>query len=193
MAGNCVADGRSVVSKVSAVMGAFAPVIEDLSGVTGSDVRLGLLDRCRVAYIEKVPGCRPSSPFTAAATLPAHATALGKALLAFSTPDVVDKVIGQGLTRYTAATITTACRLVHALTTTRRRGLAFERGELAKGYLAAATPIFGPRGEIVGALAPGPPSAALSAVEHHRRETRQGPSSASLMDHIDRRTAQPTR
>jgi DNA-binding IclR family transcriptional regulator len=93
-------------------------------------------------------------PFpTARSACPAHATALGKALLAFSTPDVVDKVIGQGLTRYTAATITTACQLVHSLTTTRRRGLAFERGELAKGYLAAATPIFGPRGEIVGALA----------------------------------------
>jgi DNA-binding IclR family transcriptional regulator len=45
-----------------------------------------VLDGAQVAYIEKVPGNLPVSLFSAAARLPAHATALGKALLAFSCP-----------------------------------------------------------------------------------------------------------
>ena len=42
--------------------------------------------RLDVAYIEKHPGPRPATAFTPAATLPAHPTALGRALLAFSPP-----------------------------------------------------------------------------------------------------------
>lgn len=298
MAGNCVQDGSSVVSKVSAILGAFAfdrrlritdiagwtglplstvhrlvrelvaagilrrgddalydmnnlfmpnaspryldrpsdiramaaPVLEDLGAVTGNDVRLGVLDRCRVAYIEKVPGCRPISTFTEASTLPAHATALGKALLAFSKPDVVDKVISQGLTRYTPATITSVRRLFHILATTRRRGLAFERGELAKDYLAVAAPIFGRMDKIVGALAvrihegtiempvvlPALTVAARTLsrdlaqlsrprIRDHRPQPyrrsnmaaigreNEGATVESLLDHIERRMAQPMR
>ena len=78
-------------------------VLEDLSAATKSRVRLGVLHELEVAYIEKQPGPRPATGFTPAATLPAHPTALGRALLAFSPARTVEMTIMRGLRPYTAA------------------------------------------------------------------------------------------
>src|SRR5689334_12536943 len=57
-------------------------VLDDLAAATRSRARLGVLAGLDVAYIEKQPGHRPVSTFCPAATLPAHPTAVGCALLA---------------------------------------------------------------------------------------------------------------
>ena len=76
-------------------------VLEDLSAATKSRARLGVLQELDVAYIEKQPGPRPATAFTPAATLPAHPTALGRALLAFSPARTVEMTIMRGLRPYT--------------------------------------------------------------------------------------------
>jgi DNA-binding IclR family transcriptional regulator len=129
-----------------------APVVEDLSRLIHSDVRLGLLDGLRVRYAEKAFGCQPFSAFSDAATLPAHATALGKALLAFSSPETVENVVRYGLRSYTSATITTAARLRHALKVAKLRGMAIARRELLPEHSAVAVPVFSSGGEAVAAL-----------------------------------------
>lgn len=129
-----------------------APVVEDLSGVTHSDVRLGVIEGLRVAYVEKTHGCQPLSVFSEAATLPVHATALGKALLAFSPPEMVGHVVRHGLRSYTAATVATAAGLRHCLKETRLRGVAVASGELLPEHSAVAVPVFGAGGEVVAAL-----------------------------------------
>jgi IclR family acetate operon transcriptional repressor len=125
------------------------PTVDDLSSVTARDVRLGVLDELRVRYVEKTYGGRPLS---AAATLPAHATALGQVLLAYSKADVVGRVVASGLRRYTSTTVTTAARLDHALRTVRLRGVAVVSGELTPGHAAVAAPVFDDSGEIAAAL-----------------------------------------
>jgi hypothetical protein len=55
-----------------------------------------VLDRLKVAHMEKQPGRRPVSGFTPVATLPAHPTALGRALPAFC-PFAVEMTIRRGL------------------------------------------------------------------------------------------------
>jgi DNA-binding IclR family transcriptional regulator len=139
-------------SQLSDLRAAAAPVVQDLSAVTRSDVRFGLLDGLRVLYVEKVHGGQPLTAFTAAATLPAHATALGKALLAFSAAPVVDQVIGQGLRRYTSSTSATAARLRHELKVARLRGMVTSYGELRPDHCAVAVPVFGCGGEVLAAL-----------------------------------------
>ena len=129
-----------------------APAVLDLSAATKSDVRLGVLDGVGVRYVEKAYGGLPLSEFSAAATLPAHATALGKALLAFSPPETVDHVVRHGLRSYTSSTVATAARFRHALKVTRLRGVAVSSGELVPGHCAVAVPIFGPSGEVTAAL-----------------------------------------
>jgi DNA-binding IclR family transcriptional regulator len=126
-------------------------VVTDLCEVTRRRARLGILRGGQVAYIEKRVGVDPATPFCPGATLPAHATALGKALLAFSARETVASV-QQRLTAYTAHTVTTPDQLHRALHTIRLTRTAVACDELAMGDCAIAAPVFGCRGSVVAAL-----------------------------------------
>jgi DNA-binding IclR family transcriptional regulator len=94
----------------------------------------------------------PLSAFSPAATLPAHATAIGQVLLAFSPAAVVRQVMDHGLTRYTPSTTTSAVALDRALTAIRLRGIAVVSGQLSPDFAAVAAPVFGSDREVVAAL-----------------------------------------
>jgi DNA-binding IclR family transcriptional regulator len=128
------------------------PVMEELHRVTGAPVRMGIMDGLAVSYVEKSAAYRPVSWFSPAARLPAHATALGKALLAFSPSAVVDAVVAAGLTRFTPATITRPERLRWVLRTVRSTHIALCDGELDRARRAVALPALGAGGSIVAAL-----------------------------------------
>ena len=119
---------------------------------TRSRARLGVLAGPEVAYLEKQPGPRPVSSFSPAATLPAHATALGRALLAFSDAEVVDAVLTRGLRAYTPHTVTSPDRFRRALAVTRLTRVAVTRWELEQGVSGVAMPVFGPGGDVVAAI-----------------------------------------
>jgi DNA-binding IclR family transcriptional regulator len=127
-------------------------VMEDLSAAARMTVRLGVLEDADVAFVQKVPDHRPVSAFCGAATMPAHATALGKALLAYSPPGTVDRLIARGLRRYTPYTLTAADRLRRALAITRLTRVAICRHEYEIGLSALAVPVFGPTHTLVAAL-----------------------------------------
>jgi DNA-binding IclR family transcriptional regulator len=127
-------------------------VVDDLCEATRAAARLGVLDDLEVAYIERLPGHRPVSTFSAAARLPVHATALGKALLAFSPPQVVRMVLAPTLPAYTAATPTTAEQLHRSLQQVRLRGIATCRGELRPRACAVAVPVLDPCGTAIAAV-----------------------------------------
>jgi DNA-binding IclR family transcriptional regulator len=134
-------------------IGERAPcVLEDLSSAMRSRVRLGVLHELEVAYIEKQPGPHPVSAFTPAATLPAHPTALGRALLAFSPTSTVEMTIMRGLRPYTQHTVTSPDRFRRALAVTRLTRVAVTRWELEAGSCGVAMPVFGPGGEVVAAI-----------------------------------------
>lgn len=125
-------------------------VVIDLCEATGRRARLGVLRHGRVAYIEKQPGPGPVTSFTASATLPVHATALGKALLAFA-PRATVASAAQHLTAYTPNTVDTTDRLDQTLGLVRLTRTAIACEELAAGDSAVAVPVFG-GGEVVAAL-----------------------------------------
>jgi DNA-binding IclR family transcriptional regulator len=127
-------------------------VMEDVATATRSDVRLGVLEGLEVGYTEKPAGHRPASTVSADGALPAHATAMGKALLAFSPPSVVDALLDRGLERFTPYTLTTPDRLRRALSVIRLTRVALCRWELELGVAAVAVPVFGGGGTIVAAL-----------------------------------------
>jgi DNA-binding IclR family transcriptional regulator len=128
------------------------PVMEDLSAATRADVRLGVLTDSTVAYIQKVAGGQPVPPFSASSRLPGHATAMGKAILAFSAPPTVDRVIECGLLAYTPYTLTNPKQLQRALVRIRGGGVAVSRWELKVGLSSVAVPIFGRGGHVAAAL-----------------------------------------
>jgi hypothetical protein len=109
-----------------------------------------VLENGRVSYIEKRAAGDPVTPFGPSATLPAHATAIGKALLAFAPREVV--VAATQLTAYTPHTLHTVDRLQRALGIVRLTRSAVARGELVLGESAVAVPVFGCAGEVIAAL-----------------------------------------
>ena len=127
-------------------------VLEDLVAATHSRARLGVLRGLHVAYIEKVPGPGPVTAFSAAATLPAHPTALGRALLAFGPASTVDMAIMEGLRSYTTYTVTSPDRFRRELAITRLTRVAIARRELESTTCGVAVPIFGPGGEVIAAI-----------------------------------------
>jgi len=113
-------------------------VVDDLCEATRATAQLGVLDDMEVAYIERQPGFRPVTTFSAAARLPVHATALGKALLAFAPAQVVRMVLGPSLPAFTPATLTNPECIHRALQCVRLHGMATSCGELQPDASARA-------------------------------------------------------
>ena len=87
------------------------------------------------------------------AHLPAHATALGKTLLAHSPGSLALLPDAGELTSYTARTIADRSGLLDELAQTRSRGYAVEYGEHLPEQAAIAASVFGAGGLAVGAVA----------------------------------------
>jgi DNA-binding IclR family transcriptional regulator len=130
--------------------GAF--VVDDLAEALRTTARLGVLDDLAVTYIEKVPRAMPGTAFPNGARLPAHATAIGKALLAFIHPHVAQRVVAQNMTAYTQCTLVRNEELQHALRRTRARGFAVSAGELFPDLRTVAVPVLDSTRAAVAAL-----------------------------------------
>lgn len=127
-------------------------ILEDLVEVTKCRARLGVWQDLDVSYIEKRPDAEAHTSFTPRAYLPAHPTALGRALLAFSSADHVDRVIARGLRPYTEHTITCPARLRHTLSVTRLTRVAVARREFEATVCGVAMPVFGAGGHVIAAI-----------------------------------------
>lgn len=114
---------------------AAAPHLHDLALQTGAIVHLTVLDGNEVLYLDKVGGQFASSvPSRVGGRFPAYATASGKAILAWLEPERVDALYGKRLAPCTDRTIGDHVALHQELNRIRkRRGVAFEREEAARG------------------------------------------------------------
>jgi len=127
--------------------------LADLSSVTHESAHLAVLDNCDVVYLDIItPSPPPRLRSRIGGRLPSTVTGVGKAILAFSPPEVLRRVIANGLPRLTANSITDEPRLLAELATVRRTGLAFDNQEQAIGTSCCAAPIFGTNRQVVGAV-----------------------------------------
>jgi DNA-binding IclR family transcriptional regulator len=129
------------------------PYLEDLYETTHQTVNLAVRDGHDVVYVEKLVsrGCLVPHSRTGG-RLPLHCTALGKAILAFSPPELVEKVIAAGLRPITPKSIVDAARLRDDLVAIRERRIAFDVEESQLGLFCAASPLVTPKRVVVGAL-----------------------------------------
>lgn len=93
--------------------------------------------------------------------VPLHAVSDGKVLLAGMSPERLERVLDQGLTAFTAQTITDPARLRAAIEEARRAGLALAEEELEPGLSGVAAPIRNHEGMTVAALSVSGPSSRL--------------------------------
>jgi DNA-binding IclR family transcriptional regulator len=125
---------------------------ERLATKTDAAVRVGVLHGPSAVVVHHV--FRPDSSLQileVGAQLPAHASALGKAILAYRSKDVVEDLLADELPRLTARTLS-ARSLRADLQATRERAHARERDEAVLGESSIAAPIFDHAGHVVGAI-----------------------------------------
>jgi DNA-binding IclR family transcriptional regulator len=125
---------------------------DSLAARSGESVRIGTLHDDRVLIVHHV--FRPDDSRQAldvGALVPAHATAMGKVLLA-ANRYAAAAVSNGGLERFTATTITDGERLAAALDEVIERGWALDAEELVVGEVSLAAPIDDRRGVTVGAI-----------------------------------------
>ncbi|MER6632187.1 IclR family transcriptional regulator [Streptomyces sp. NPDC000987] len=132
------------------IRAAAAGRIHDLQMRTGLVVHLAVLDEGQVHYLDKAGGRFAASvPSWVGGRVPAHATALGKAMLAWLEPEDVDSRLGETIGRLTHRTIADLPTLHQELNRIRqRRGLAFEHGEYFPGIACVASAVRGPEGPV---------------------------------------------
>lgn len=123
---------------------------DTLAARTDEAVRIGTLQKHEVLIIHHVfrPDDTPQT-LDVGSWLPAHATALGKVLLA-SAPAAVRTL--STLERYTSRTITSRAALETALAQVRGTGASVEMEEWTAGIAGLAAPIRGHGGLVVGAI-----------------------------------------
>ncbi|MGW6374593.1 IclR family transcriptional regulator [Rhodococcus sp. NPDC055112] len=131
---------------------AAAPLLHELHLQTGMVVHLSVLDGHEALYLDKVGGRLASSiPSRVGGRVSAHSTASGKAMLARLAPEQVDALFGDRMNRCTDRTIWDLGVLHQELNRIRqRRGLAFERGESARGVACVGVGIRGHEGPVAG-------------------------------------------
>lgn len=132
--------------------GVASRTLERLHADTGLVVHLGVLVGGDVMYLDKIAGrSGVQVPTRVASHTPAHASALGKSMLAELPAEEVDAVLARRLAKRTPATIADLGTLHRELARIRSRyGLAYDAEELAIGLCSIAAPIPTPYGEVAG-------------------------------------------
>ena len=116
-------------------------------------MQLAILDHLSVLYIrirESRQAVRMSSGLGSRS--PAHCTGVGKALIAFQPPEIVQQIIDNGLKRYTQGTITDPEKLRAELATIRQKGYAIDDEEIEVGLRCIAAPIRDHSGQVTAAI-----------------------------------------
>ena len=135
------------------------PFLEGLVRDSGETGHLAVLDGGEAVYIEKVEARKALRiPSAIGRGYPAHATSLGKLLLAHLTADARDLVLAErGLSRCTPNTITGRDRLNTELDLIRSQGFAVDEEEYEEGLRCIGAPIVGHTGHVVAAIGIGGP------------------------------------
>jgi len=130
------------------------PLMLELRDKYGETVNLGIQQLDKVTYLEVVP-----SEFALRlqekrwASVPVHASALGKVILAFSPQDAVgDFIRGHKLERVTEHTIADTNEFLAELKRVRNAGVAFDRGEGSLLAVCISAPILDSTGNAIAAM-----------------------------------------
>ncbi|MGH3097066.1 MAG: IclR family transcriptional regulator [Streptosporangiales bacterium] len=145
------------------------PLMTRIRDEIDETVQLAVLDGRFNVYVAKVDGghaLRLASEV--GRRLPAHATGLGKVLLASLDPrELTDLLGGVRLERYTGSTMADLPALRRYLAEVRRRGYALDNEEYSVGVRCVAAPVCDSEGRTVAAMSVSVPTARFG---RHRRQ-----------------------
>lgn len=154
--------GSAAVTPVGAGSDA-SRFLQQLSVLTGETSQLGVLDDGDVVYIDKIETPRSNRiPSRVGQRNPAHATGIGKALLAGNSQATAEVLRRAPLVAFTPHTITTVDGLRRELQDVVLEGVAYDRQERCIGTACVAAPVRNHAGEIVAAMSVSGPVARMT-------------------------------
>jgi IclR family acetate operon transcriptional repressor len=155
-----------------------APFIEKINERTGETVHLAVLQGDAMMKVAKRESRHPVrvDTGTLGKTDAAHATATGKAMLAWLPEDDMRRVLSHGLTRFTPKTICEWPSLIEALRHVRRNGYAVDDEEYQPGVICIGAAIRDHNGAVVGAISASTPT--MRANDDHLSLVREQVCSA---------------
>jgi IclR family KDG regulon transcriptional repressor len=153
--------------------------MQQLRDQFGETVHLGILDGNEIVYLEKVTGLHAIGLMSSrvGGRAPAHATAIGKVLLAFQPDDL--HIPHWKLMRCTETTITDWREFEKEMARVRENGYALDNQEYESGVKCVATPIFSHKGIAASLSISGP----VERMEEHIKKH-------GLIDELKKATAQ---
>jgi DNA-binding IclR family transcriptional regulator len=146
--GNMVSDCRPRSMRAIAM-----PFMTDLYESTHATVHLAVLDGCDVLCVEKIYGHRGLDlPSRVGERFPALCTAIGKAILAFSSADVVEAAFRAPIPRLTVRTVVNPAVLRGILKHVRETGIAEDSEGATLGARCVAAPVLTNDSAVLGAV-----------------------------------------
>ena len=140
------------------------PIMTRVAYEVGETVHLAVLDRAEVLYIERIEAQRSVTMGSKlGARNPVYCTALGKAILAFSSEPEVDQALaGCRMEARTRNTITNVLSLKRELERIRDRGYSIDDEEIEDGIRCISAPILNPANRAVAAISTSGPSSRIT-------------------------------
>jgi len=128
-------------------------VMNELAEKTGETIHLAVPSGREVVYIAKIesPHALGMSSHIGS-RLPMYCTSLGKAILAFSSPDLLEAVLADDLRTRTTHTITSPTALRAELGTVRSQGFALDDEENEPGIRCVGAPVLDYSGKAIAAI-----------------------------------------
>jgi DNA-binding IclR family transcriptional regulator len=141
------------------------PHLETIVKVTGESASLSVLEPPNLVYVDQVEGSRSVRMFARrGAAVLAHATAAGKAMLAWAEPEVLAR-LGDPLAQLTPQTLSTHEALERELARVRNRGYAVDNQEQEPGVGCVAAAIFRGDDVVVAAISVSAPMTRIRAAD----------------------------
>jgi len=178
-------------AKSHTLMSQARPILESLARKAGETAHLGVLRGDQIVHLDgALPDQLVLTGSRVGIRLPAHCTALGKALLAgeFSngslpslgesgsaradSPELAVEIENWDLARFTDATIDDATKLVDELRAVQLRGYAVDLEEFAPGLQCVAAPVRDASARVIAALSLSGPSMRLTEEALHGHAAR---------------------
>jgi IclR family transcriptional regulator, acetate operon repressor len=139
------------------------PVMEGLRRRIDETIHLAVPEGDQVVLIERLETSKPVRIVLALGTsLPIHASAHGKAVLAAGPDTMVERVLAAGLPRYTGTTITASDALRAELARIRERGYSTNGGEWRSDVSAVAAAVLDPAGRPVASISVNVPTSRMT-------------------------------
>ncbi|SDG71868.1 IclR family transcriptional regulator [Pelagibacterium luteolum] len=130
-----------------------AVTVNSLRRLAGHTVHLAMFDGFRAVVIRRAdPTVENTTPSTFLENAPAHCTSVGKAILAWQSEEVIDRLIEAGLPKFTPDTISDPVALREELAIIRERGYAIDDGEHLPGLRCIGAPIRNFQGQVIAGI-----------------------------------------